>query len=99
MILTVVEFSRERKAISTSMHDVDQAITVLDRLLMTVVVVAIVFIFVAFLNENFVTTLATAGTALLSLSFVFAATCQEVLGSCIFPVSYTHLTLPTKRIV
>jgi len=84
MILTVVEFSRERKAISTSMHDVDQAITVLDRLLMTVVVVAIVFIFVAFLNENFVTTLATAGTALLSLSFVFAATCQEVLGSCIF---------------
>jgi Mechanosensitive ion channel len=30
------------------------------------------------------TTLATAGTALLSLSFVFATTCQEVLGSCIF---------------
>src|ERR1700753_4246101 len=29
-------------------------------------------------------TLATAGTALLSLSFVFATTCQEVLGSCIF---------------
>ena len=38
----------------------------------------------AFLNENFVTTLATAGTALLSLSFVFAVTAQEVLGSCIF---------------
>jgi Mechanosensitive ion channel len=30
------------------------------------------------------TTLATTGTALLSLSFVFATTCQEVLGSCIF---------------
>jgi hypothetical protein len=28
--------------------------------------------------------LTTTGTALLSLSFVFAATCQEVLGSCIF---------------
>jgi small-conductance mechanosensitive channel len=28
--------------------------------------------------------LATAGTTLLSLSFVFAATCQEFLGSCIF---------------
>lgn len=39
---------------------------------------------VAFLNKNFVTTLATSATALLSLSFVFAATCQEVLGSCIF---------------
>ena len=30
------------------------------------------------------TTLATAGTALLSLSFVFAVTTQEFLGSCIF---------------
>ena len=39
---------------------------------------------VAFLNSSFTTTLATAGTALLSLSFVFATTCQEVLGSCIF---------------
>ena len=38
----------------------------------------------AFLNSSFTTTLATAGTALLSLSFVFATTCQEVLGSCIF---------------
>ena len=38
----------------------------------------------AFLNANFTTTLATAGTALLSLSFVFSATAQEVLGSCIF---------------
>lgn len=41
-------------------------------------------IVVAFLNSSFTTTLATAGTALLSLSFVFAATAQEVLGSCIF---------------
>ena len=30
------------------------------------------------------TTLATTGTALLSLSFVFSATAQEFLGSCIF---------------
>jgi small-conductance mechanosensitive channel len=39
---------------------------------------------VAFLNENFTTTLATAGTTLLSLSFVFSTTAQEVLGSCVF---------------
>ena len=38
----------------------------------------------AFLNSSLTTTLATAGTALLSLSFVFATTAQEVLGSCIF---------------
>jgi small-conductance mechanosensitive channel len=84
MILTVCEFGRERHAIASSMHDVDQAIHVLDNLLTVVAFIIIMFIFVAFFNKNFTTTLATAGTALLSLSFVFAVTCQEVLGSCIF---------------
>ena len=84
MILVVTEYGRERKAIASSMHDVDQAINVLDNLFSSAVFIAVIFIFVAFLNRNFVTTLATAGTALLSLSFVFAGTCQEVLGSCIF---------------
>ena len=84
MIMTIAEFSRERRSIASSMHDVDQAINVLDNLLGAVVFIAIVGVFIAFLNTSFVTTLATAGTALLSLSFVFSATCQEVLGSCIF---------------
>lgn len=38
----------------------------------------------AFLSPNFVTTLTTTGTTLLSLSFVFSVTAQEFLGSCIF---------------
>lgn len=84
MVLRVSEFGRERAALSNSMRDVDQAITVLDNLLLTVVLLMVVFVFVAWLNQNFTTTLATAGTALLSLSFVFAATAQELLGSCIF---------------
>lgn len=84
MIMTVTEWSRERKAIASSMVDVAQAINVLDRLLCTIVAVAVVFTFIAFLNTSFVTTLATAGTALLSLSFVFSVTAQEFLGSCIF---------------
>lgn len=84
MILRLSEFGRARHSISSSMHDVDQAIHVLDNLLMTVVFIMVVFVFVAWLNRNFTTTLATTGTALLSLSFVFAATAQEVLGSCIF---------------
>ncbi|KAK3690765.1 hypothetical protein LTR37_018987 [Vermiconidia calcicola] len=84
MILTVTEFARDRKSIASSMHDVDQAINVLDRLLAVVAFIIIVLVFVAFLNKSFTTTLATTGTALLSLSFVFAATAQEVLGSCIF---------------
>ncbi|RDL39409.1 uncharacterized protein BP5553_03749 [Venustampulla echinocandica] len=84
MILKVVEIGRERKAIATSMRDIGQAIGVLDQILVTVLLVITIFIFVAFQNTNFVTTLATAGTAILSLSFVFAATTQEFLGSCIF---------------
>lgn len=84
MILKVVDMSRERKAIAKSMHDIGGAISVLDSVLVFVVFIMVVFVFVAFLNANFVTTLATAGTTLLSLSFVFAVTCQEFLGSCIF---------------
>jgi small-conductance mechanosensitive channel len=84
MILRLTEFGRERKAIANSMHDVDQAINVLDNLLCTVVFIGVIFIFVAWLNKDFTTTLATAGTALLSLSFVFSVSAQEVLGSCIF---------------
>ncbi|RKF64158.1 putative MscS family protein [Golovinomyces cichoracearum] len=71
MILKVVEIGRDRKAITASMRDVGQAISVLDQP-------------VAFQHTSFVTTLATAGTTLLSLSFVFAVTTQEFLGSCIF---------------
>lgn len=53
-------------------------------MLCVIVLIAWIFVFIAFLNKSFVTTLATAGTTLLSLSFVFSVTAQEVLGSCIF---------------
>ncbi|KAF2665303.1 hypothetical protein BT63DRAFT_428275 [Microthyrium microscopicum] len=84
MVLTVTEIGRTRKSLASSMHDVDQAINVLDSLLVTVVFVVCILVIVAFVNKSFVTTLAATGTAILSLSFVFAATCQEFLGSCIF---------------
>ncbi|KAF2262761.1 hypothetical protein CC78DRAFT_497829 [Lojkania enalia] len=84
MIFTVTEFGRERKSITTSMHDVDQAINALDGLLFTIVAIICIFVFICFLSPSFVGTLTTSATALLSLSFIFAATCQEVLGSCIF---------------
>ncbi|RMZ89053.1 hypothetical protein DV736_g3728, partial [Chaetothyriales sp. CBS 134916] len=84
LTLRLIEFGRDRLAVTHSVRDVGQAIHVLDSLLLTVVFVIIVLIFVGFLNRNFATTLATTGTALLSLSFVFATSAQEVLGSCIF---------------
>jgi hypothetical protein len=45
MILTVTEIGRVRKSLANSMHDVDQAIHVLDNLLMTVVFVLCIFVF------------------------------------------------------
>ncbi|KAI9828018.1 MAG: hypothetical protein M1832_003545 [Thelocarpon impressellum] len=84
MIAAVAQFGRERHSIANSVHDVDQAIKVLDGLLGVIVFVLVILVFVGFLNASFTTTLATAGTALLSMSFVFASTAAEVLGSCIF---------------
>ncbi|ORY63951.1 Mechanosensitive ion channel-domain-containing protein [Pseudomassariella vexata] len=84
MIRKVVEISKERKAISNSMKDISQALAVFDKVLLFIVLLIVIFIFLAFFQSSFLTTLATAGTALLSLSFVFAVTTQEFLGSCIF---------------
>lgn len=84
MTAKVFGIRHERNAIVSSLHDVDQAIDALDALLTTIVSVVCIFVVVCFLSQGFTTTLATSATALISLSFVFAATCQEVLGSCIF---------------
>ncbi|KAE8374556.1 Mechanosensitive ion channel-domain-containing protein [Aspergillus bertholletiae] len=84
MILTVAEIGRGRKALNHSMHDVDQAIHVLDNLLMTIAFGISVLVFVSFVTTGFGTVIAAGATSLLSLSFVFATTAQEVLGSCIF---------------
>lgn len=45
MVLTVTEFGRVRKSINSSMHDVDQAIGVLDNLLCLVVLILVILIF------------------------------------------------------
>ncbi|KAI0107040.1 serine/threonine protein kinase [Nemania sp. FL0031] len=84
MIRKVVEIGKERKAIGHSMQDIGQALGVFDNILLFIVLLIVIFVFLAFFQSSFITTLATAGTALLSLSFVFAVTTQEFLGSCIF---------------
>lgn len=84
MILTVTEFGRMRKSLNHSMHDVDQAIHVLDKLLFTVAFIIAVLVFISFVTTGAATVIAACATTLLSLSFVFMATAQEVLGSCVF---------------
>ncbi|KAK6954907.1 hypothetical protein Daesc_002536 [Daldinia eschscholtzii] len=84
MIRKVVEMGKERKAIGNSMKDISQALGVFDQVLLFIVLLIVIFIFLAFFQSSFITTLTTAGTTLLSLSFIFAVTAQEFLGSCIF---------------
>ncbi|KAJ6012212.1 hypothetical protein N7522_002567 [Penicillium canescens] len=84
MVLTITEFGRLRKSLNNSMHDVDQAIRVLDNLLMCVAGLVGVLVFISFVTTGFGTVIAAGATSLLSLSFVFSVTAQEVLGSCIF---------------
>ncbi|KAK9355640.1 Mechanosensitive ion channel-domain-containing protein [Lipomyces doorenjongii] len=84
IVFVFLELGREKKSVSRSMHDVDNAINVLNNVLTTVVIFAAIFILIAFMNQNFGTMLATAGTVLLSVSFVFATTAAELLSSCIF---------------
>ncbi len=45
MVLTVCEFGKERHSIANSLHDVDQAINVLDKLLLAIVFIACIFVF------------------------------------------------------
>ncbi|KAG5930483.1 hypothetical protein E4U42_001055 [Claviceps africana] len=84
MVRKTVEIGKERKAIGEGMKDIGQALLVFDKVLLFVVFLITIFIFLFFFHSSFLTTVATAGTALLSLSFVFAVTTQEFLGSCIF---------------
>ncbi|ATY64081.1 serine threonine kinase [Cordyceps militaris] len=84
MVRKTVEMGQERRAIAEGMKDIGQALRVLDKVLLFIVLLIVVFIFLAFFRSSFVTVVGTAGTALLSLSFVFAVTTQEFLGSCIF---------------
>ncbi|KAK4122524.1 hypothetical protein N657DRAFT_575327 [Parathielavia appendiculata] len=84
MIRKVVEIGKERKAIANSMKDIGQALMVFDKVLLFVVLIIVIIIFLAVFQSSLIATLTTAGTTLLSLSFVFAVTTQEFLGSCIF---------------
>ncbi|KAL4785782.1 Mechanosensitive ion channel-domain-containing protein [Aspergillus varians] len=84
ILLAISEIGRTRKTLNHSMHDVDQAIHVLDNLLATVAFIIGILVFISFVTSGFGTVIAAGATSLLSLSFVFATTAQEVLGSCIF---------------
>ncbi|KIW04597.1 uncharacterized protein PV09_04345 [Verruconis gallopava] len=84
MVMATLEISRERKAIAASMHDVGQAVRVLDRFLFLVALILLGIVYAAFFSESFAKYMFTIGTQLAAISFAIATTVQEFLGSCIF---------------
>ncbi|KAL7276664.1 hypothetical protein RUND412_000324 [Rhizina undulata] len=84
MVLHVLHVYNERRSLAKSMQDVDNAIRALDKVLLFIVFIIVVIVFVVFQQTSIGTTIAGAGTVLISMSFVFSLTAQEVLGSCIF---------------
>ncbi|POR32307.1 Mechanosensitive ion channel family protein [Tolypocladium paradoxum] len=79
MVRKVVEIGKERKAIGEGMKDIGQALRVFDKVLLFVVLLLCVFVFRAALSR-----LSLAPEPRSCLSFIFAVTTQEFLGSCIF---------------
>ena len=84
MIMLVMEVGQERKNRASSMHDISQAIEVLDRMLVVVVFVAIAFIYAAFFSKTLATKTAQLWSVLTGLAFAIGGTVTEFLGCCIF---------------
>lgn len=84
MTMLVCSVGQERKNRAASMHDISQAIAVLDRLLSLVVLIAIAFIYAAFFSENFASKTTQLWTTFTGLAFAIGGTVTEFLACCIF---------------
>lgn len=84
MVAAVMDICHERKSVYKSLKDVDTAIAKLHSVLLFIVMVIIVIIFIGMLAPSASAVLATLGTTILGLSFVFSVTAQEILASCVF---------------
>lgn len=79
-----VEIGRERKAITASLKDLDSVVSKLDDVLLFIVVVIAVIVFISIISTSSSGILTSLGSTLLGLSWLFSATAQEFLQSCIF---------------
>ncbi len=79
-----VEIGRERKSITASLKDLDSVVSKLDSVFVFIVLVITILVFVSLISSSAATVLTSAGSTLLALSWLFAATAQEFLQSIIF---------------
>lgn len=84
MTMLVVEVGMERKNRAKSMHDINQAIAVLDRLLSLVVLIAIAFVYAAFFSKTLASKTTQLWSTFTGLSFAIGGTVTEFLSCCIF---------------
>ncbi|KZM26256.1 calcium ion binding [Ascochyta rabiei] len=79
-----VEIGRERKSITASLKDLDSVVGKLDDVFMFIVFIITVVVFISLISTSASGVLTSAGSTLLALSWLFSATAQEFLQSCIF---------------
>lgn len=79
-----VEIGRERKSITASLKDLDSVVGKLDDVFMFVVFIITLLVFVSLISTSAAGVLTSAGSTVLALSWLFSATAQEFLQSCIF---------------
>lgn len=84
MINSCKAIGKERKDISKSLVDMDGAITKLNYFLLFMCLIIVVIIFVGMLAPSGAAVLATLGSTILSLSFLFSSAASEVFNACIF---------------
>lgn len=79
-----VEIGRERKSITASLKDLDSVVSKLDDVFVFVVIIITIIVFISLISTSATGVLTSAGSTLLALSWLFSATAQEFLQSCIF---------------
>lgn len=79
-----VDIGRERKSITASLKDLDSVVSKLDDVFMFFVFLIVLVVFLTLISTSAAGVLTSAGSAILALSWLFAATAQEFLQSVIF---------------
>ena len=79
-----VEIGRERKSITASLKDLDSVVGKLDEVLFFVVCIITILVLLSLISTSAAGVLTSAGSVVLALSWLFAATAQEFLQSCVF---------------
>lgn len=79
-----VDIGKERKSITASLKDLDSVVAKLDAILLFFVLIITILVFLSLVSTSAAGVLTSAGSAVLALSWLFSATAQEFLQSCIF---------------